>query len=109
MTADAGPPADAGAGPPVDAGAGPPVDAGALADATHALTHAGVRARWGTPDEVRGSVNDPRLREEHGVSWNECWTWHLEGGDLRHVYWHRYAFRAALRERPDGSAAPEPT
>jgi hypothetical protein len=71
------------------------------------LTHIEARQRWGAPDEWEGSVNNPRTREEHGVRFNEKWVYHLMGGGRRLVYWHRYDFRGAFREAPDGSVKPE--
>ena len=71
------------------------------------IGHHAARERWGLPDEVEGSVNDPRTREEHGVRWNERWVYHRTDGGRRLVYWHRYDCRAALHESADGSVAPE--
>ena len=67
------------------------------------LTHRLARERYGEPDEWEGSVNDPRTREEHGIRFNERWTYHLRGGGRRQVYWHRYACRGVLEIAPDGS------
>jgi hypothetical protein len=69
--------------------------------------HHRARERWGEPDEWEGSVNDPRTREEHGVRWNEKWVWLLEDGSRRIAYWHRYDFRGARIEAPDGSVREE--
>ena len=60
------------------------------------LTHAAARERFGLPDEVVGSVNDPRTHEENGVRWNEKWIYHLDHGDERLVYWHRYDCRGVF-------------
>ena len=30
---------------------------------------------FGTPDETEGSVNEPRLQVEHGLEFNEKWTY----------------------------------
>jgi hypothetical protein len=72
------------------------------------FTHIGARDRWGAPDEWEGSVNDPRTREEHGIRFNEKWVYVLPDGSRRLVYWHRYDFRGALRERPGGTVDKEP-
>ena len=71
------------------------------------ITHIDVRERFGLPDEQIGSVNDPRTREENGVRWNEKWVYLLPGGGRRLVYWHRYDFRGALVESPDGALREE--
>ncbi len=71
------------------------------------LTHADVRERFGLPDEVVGSVNDPRTREENGVRWNEKWIYLLEHGERRFVYWHRYDCRGVFTASADGSASRE--
>jgi hypothetical protein len=71
------------------------------------VTHIAARQRWGAPDEWEGSVNDPRTREEHGIRFNEKWVYVLADGSRRLVYWHRYDFRGALREQPNGSVEPE--
>jgi hypothetical protein len=72
------------------------------------VTHALVRERFGEPDGVEGSVNDPRTREENGVRWNEKWVWLLPGGARRIAYWHRYDFRGARVETPAGDVREEP-
>jgi hypothetical protein len=63
----------------------------------------------GAPTDQEGSVNDPRLREEHGVRFNEKWIYRGEDGRtvLRVVLWNRYDLAGAFRLGPDGSAAPE--
>ena len=71
------------------------------------LTHAAARERFGLPDEVEGSVNDPRTREQHGVRWNEKWTYRLEHGDERVIFWHRYDCRGVFTVAVDGSAKRE--
>ena len=63
----------------------------------------------GAPTEQVGSVNDPRITEEHGVRWNEKWFYHdpdEEGWD-RVVLWKRYDLVGIFRVKPDGSAEPE--
>jgi hypothetical protein len=72
------------------------------------LTHAEARERWGEPDEQEGSVNDPRTREEHGLRFNERWTYLLPCGERRFVYWHRYDCRGVRRLRASGEVVPEP-
>ena len=64
----------------------------------------------GAPTDQEGSVNDPRLREEFGVRWNEKWIYRGEDGESveRVVLWNRYDLVGAFRLRPDGSAEPEP-
>jgi hypothetical protein len=71
------------------------------------FNHRAARDRWGEPAEWTGSVNDPRTREEHGIRFNEKWIYHLHGGEQRWVYWHRYAFRGAVRVARDGTVRPE--
>ncbi|MGD0075701.1 MAG: hypothetical protein ABSD31_15365 [Candidatus Binataceae bacterium] len=56
-----------------------------------------VVARLGTPDRTNGSLNDPRVSEENGFSFNEKWTYlHLTddpvGVPTRIIYWMRYDF-----------------
>lgn len=70
--------------------------------------HGEARERWGEPAFVEGSVNDPRTREEHGIRFNEKWIYELPGGARRLVYWHRYDFRGAVLEHPDGRVEREP-
>ena len=72
------------------------------------FTHYDARERWGEPDEWVGSVNYPVTREDHGIRWNERWIYRLPDGSRRLVFWHRYDFRGALRERPDGGVEEEP-
>ena len=64
----------------------------------------------GAPTDQEGSVNDPRMRDEYGVRWNEKWIYRGEDGKtaLRIVLWNRYDLVGAFRLRPDGSAEPEP-
>jgi hypothetical protein len=68
------------------------------------LTHYQARERFGLPDEIVGSVNDPRTREENGVRWNEKWIYRLEHGGERVIYWHRYDCRGVfLKSAHDGA------
>jgi len=64
----------------------------------------------GPPSEQTGSVNDPRTHREHGVEWNEKWTYLADpGGEvLRVVLWNRYDLMGIFRVKPDGSAEPAP-
>ena len=64
----------------------------------------------GAPTDQEGSVNDPRLRDEYGVRWNEKWIYRGEDGRTveRVVLWNRYDLAGAFRLRPGGSAEPEP-
>ena len=60
-----------------------------------------VVQRWGTPQRTIGSLNEPREREENGVTFNEKWVYRLprvEPDDPREriVYWHRYDFVASF-------------
>ena len=68
-----------------------------------------VWERLGAPTEQVGSVNDPRTREEHGVTWNEQWVYLGDDGKTveRVVLWHRYDLVGVFRIKPDGSAEPE--
>jgi hypothetical protein len=77
------------------------------ASAVDELTHSRARERWGLPDAVEGSVNDPRERNEHGISFNEKWVYFGTNGEKRLVYWYRYDCRGVLREAADGSARAE--
>ena len=71
------------------------------------LTHAVLRERFGVPDEVVGSVNEPRTLEENAVRWNEKWIYRLDGGGERVVYWHRYDGRGVFVVSADGSVSRE--
>lgn len=64
----------------------------------------------GAPTDQEGSVNDPRLRDEFGVRWNEKWIYRGEDGKTveRVVLWNRYDLVGAFRLQRDGSAEPEP-
>ena len=71
------------------------------------ITHAEARERWCVPDDVVGSVNDPRTHEENGVRWNEKWIYRLDDGSERVVYWYRYDCRGVFIVSADGSAKRE--
>jgi hypothetical protein len=68
-----------------------------------------VWKKLGAPTDQVGSVNDPRLQQEHGVRWNEKWIYRGEdGATFRVVLWNRYDLAGVFRVKPDGSAEPEP-
>jgi hypothetical protein len=74
------------------------------------IDRAEISRRLGDPTDQIGSVNDPRVQEEHGQRWNEKWLYsprHGEEGVLA-VLWNRYDFLGAFRLLPDGSVRPEP-
>ncbi len=71
------------------------------------LKHVEARERWGLPDSSEGNVNDPRTYEEHGLQYNEKWTYRLPEGRKRLVYWYRYDCRGILLLAPDGSVTEE--
>ena len=59
------------------------------------ITRNVVVARLGTPDKTVGSVNNPVIREEDGIRFNERWLYeHLvddpSGMAQRVFYWLRY-------------------
>lgn len=65
------------------------------------ITRNTVVTMLGTPDRTEGSLNSPVEREEHGISYNEKWTYeHLTsdpaGVPMRAVYWHRYDFTGTM-------------
>jgi len=64
---------------------------------------------FGAPTDQEGSVNDPRTREEHGVTWNEKWIYLGEDGRSveRVVLWNRYDLVGVFQIRSDGSAEAE--
>ena len=74
------------------------------------LDRARVWELLGAPTDQEGSVNDPRMRDEYGVRWNEKWIYRGEDGKTieRVALWNRYDLVGAFRLRPDGSAEPEP-
>ena len=69
-----------------------------------------VFALLGEPSDQEGSVNDPRMREEYGVRFNEKWIYRGADGRSveRVVLWRRYDLAGCFRVEPDGSAEPEP-
>ena len=70
------------------------------------VTRNRVVQRWGTPQETVGSVNEPRTMEEHGLRFNEKWTYRAPRGETaiadsrrvceRIIYWERYDFVASF-------------
>ncbi|MEN8183720.1 MAG: hypothetical protein ABFS46_14425 [Myxococcota bacterium] len=69
-----------------------------------------VSSLLGDPTDQIGSVNDPRVHEEHGQRWNEKWVYppgHGEEGE-RVVLWNRYDFLGVFVTLPDGSVHSEP-
>ncbi len=67
---------------------------------------------WGTPDQTEGSLNDPRIRHESGISFNEKWVYDWPKGEAsrpreRIIYWQRYDFVGALRVEQDGHRVAE--
>lgn len=62
----------------------------------------------GAPTDQIGSVNDPRVHDEHGVRWNEKWIYRDGLTVVRVALWNRYDFLGAFRIGADGSAEPEP-
>ena len=71
------------------------------------LTHFRARELFGLPDEVVGSVNDPRIHEENGVRWNEKWIYLLGHGERRVIYWNRYDCRGVFLESAHDGARRE--
>jgi hypothetical protein len=69
----------------------------------------------GSPDHTEGSLNSPVELEEHGLRFNEKWTYtHLRddssGAPMRAVYWHRYDFVGTLVRNPsDAEWRPDTT
>jgi len=67
-----------------------------------------VVKQFGTPDVTEGSVNEPRLREEHGFRFNEKWLYRRPPNDPagaveRAIYWQRYDYvGSAVRKTKDG-------
>ena len=63
---------------------------------------------FGAPTDQEGSVNDPRMRDEYGVRWNEKCIY--RGGDgksvERVVLWNRYDLAGAFHVLPDGRCEP---
>ena len=56
---------------------------------------------FGQPDLTEGSVNEPRERLEHGIRFNEKWTYTHPRHDPaaaveRIVYWRRYDFLGSM-------------
>lgn len=67
---------------------------------------------FGTPDQTIGSVNEPRLKVEHGIEFNEKWIYEKPAHEpsrprQRLIYWQRYDLVGALRVEQDGHLVPE--
>lgn len=72
------------------------------------IQRSSVVKHFGTPDRTEGSLNEPREREENGLSFNEKWTYLHPLRDpadaaQRIVVWKRYDFVGSLiRRSKDG-------
>ena len=76
------------------------------------LTRNDVVKLFGTPDETVGSVNEPRILQEGGLSYNERWTYNRPRRELsrplaRYIFWLRYDFVASERVERDENRARE--
>jgi hypothetical protein len=66
---------------------------------------------FGQPHATEGSVNEPREREEHGLKFNEKWTYKQPPRDPqeaaeRVIYWRRYDYvGSVIRKTKDGEYA----
>jgi len=64
---------------------------------------------YGQPNRTAGSVNEPRESEEHGMQFNEKWTYLHPSNDPagaveRIIYWRRYDYvGSAIRTSEDGA------
>lgn len=82
------------------------------AAADRVITRNQVVELFGTPDETIGSVNEPRLRVEHGYEHNEKWIYRRPAREPsrpreRILYWQRYDFVGAVRVEQDGHLVEE--
>jgi hypothetical protein len=62
---------------------------------------------FGTPDAAEGTVNEPRERQEHGLRFNEKWTYHHPSHDPagaaeRIIYWRRYDYIGSMIRKSAG-------
>lgn len=63
---------------------------------------------FGQPNRTEGNVNEPREREEHGMRFNEKWTYRRPpqdpaGATERCIYWRRYDYVGSMiRHSDDG-------
>ncbi len=79
------------------------------------ITRNAIVVILGTPDHTDGSLNSPLELEEHGIRFNEKWTYtHLHddpsGMPMRAIYWHRYDFmRTLVRSGPEAEWRPDST
>lgn len=67
---------------------------------------------FGTPDATEGSLNEPRLRVENGIEFNERWIYERPKNEAsrprrRLFYWQRYDLVAVMRLEQDGHLVPE--
>lgn len=69
-------------------------------------TRAGLWQKYGPPTDQEGSANEPRTRQEYGVTWNEKWIYRGANGRAieRVVLFLRYDPVAVIRIRPDAGA-----
>jgi len=73
------------------------------------VTRAEVWRLLGAPDDQIGSVNEPRVVEEYGFSWNEKWLHRNTAGRIvKVVLWDRYDLVGIFRVDEDGSWQPAP-
>ena len=59
---------------------------------------------FGQPHATEGSVNEPREREEHGLKFNEKWTYKQPPRDPgeaaeRVIYWRRYDYVGSVMRK----------
>lgn len=68
-----------------------------------------VVKRFGTPDQTEGSLNEPREHSEHGMQFNEKWTYSRPrrdpaGATQRVIFWFRYDYvGSVVRTSTDGT------
>ena len=69
-----------------------------------------VWKQLGAPDDQIGSVNEPRIRRDYGLTWNEKWIYRGSDGEsvVRVVLWNRYDLVGVFAVRADGSTEPDP-
>ena len=71
------------------------------------MTRAEVWRFLGAPDEQVGSVNEPRVAQEHGFAWNEKWLHRAAAGrSERVVLWNRYDLVGIFEVDTDGAWQP---
>lgn len=62
---------------------------------------------FGQPNCTEGSVNEPREKEEHGMRFNEKWTYVRPSDDPadaveRNIYWRRYDYVGSAIRNSEG-------